>query len=150
RGMLFGCTESRDIARELKSRRVDALWLGANPRVPRSLANILNPRSGKGDFADFERQKNSGFFSSCKWDDSGRSSTDWNPIQEPRRRWSVYRDVLARLFGSADRLTMANCIPWGSKTMPDFLANLGAKHPELLQRALSFADDLNASIICAI
>ncbi len=45
---------------------------------------------------------------------------------------------------------MANFIPWGSKNTKEFLTKLGAAHPELLKRALGFADDLNVDIINAI
>ena len=118
--------------------------------MPRSLANILDSRCGDGDFPDFKRQMGSGRFSSLRWDEQGKPSPDFNPIQEPKARWKVYRDIVVHLFGSVDRVTMANFIPWGSKNTKEFLTKLGAAHPELLKRALGFADDLNVDIINAI
>ena len=150
RGELFGLSDARAVAQQLKTRRVDALWLGSNPNMPRSIANILNPRCGKGHFPDFKRQMDSGRFSSLRWDEQGNPSPDWNPIQQPKGRWKVYRDILVRLFGSVDRVTMANCIPWGSKDTKEFLVKLGAAKPELLKRALGFVDDLTADIINAV
>ena len=150
RGELYGLSDVGAVAQQLKVRRVDALWLGSNPNMPRSITNILNPRCGQGDFPDFKRQMDSGRFSSLRWDEQGNSSPDWNPIQRPKARWHVYRDILVRLFGSVDRVTMANCIPWGSKNTKEFLVKLHAANPELLKRALGFADDLNADIINAV
>ena len=40
RGTLFGCADRLGVARALATRRVDVLWLGANPNVPASGANI--------------------------------------------------------------------------------------------------------------
>ncbi len=150
RGELFGLSDAHAVAQQLKTRGVDALWLGSNPNIPRSIANILNPPRGEGDFPDFDRQMNSGQFSSLRWDEQGNPSPDWNPIQQPKARWKVYRDILVRIFGSVDCVTMANCIPWGSKNTKEFVARLDAANPELLKRALRFADDLNGDIICAI
>jgi len=56
RGCLFGEKDSAAVAKQLKSRRVDVLWLGTNPCVPQSLEYIINPPNGKGDFPAFERQ----------------------------------------------------------------------------------------------
>jgi len=150
RGTLFGVSEASAVAEKLNTQRVDALWLGSNPNVPRSLANILNPECGAGDFPDFLRQMRSGLFFSWRWDAQGKPSPDWNPIQQTTRRWSVYRDVLMRRFGSVDRVTMANCIPWGSKDTKEFISKLGESNPELLKRALAFADDLITGVITSL
>jgi hypothetical protein len=150
RGELFGLTDAGAVARELRTRRVDALWLGSNPNVPRSISNILDPQCREGVFPEFKRQINSGKFSSVRWDERGNPSPDWNPIQEPKGRWRVYRDILVRRFGTVDCVAMANCIPWGSKNTREFLVKLDAANPGLLRRALQFADDLNAEIIRAV
>jgi hypothetical protein len=93
RGKLFGESETTAVARQLETRRVDVLWLGTNPCVPRSLENILNPHCREGNFPDFEKQMASGLFSSRRWDEEGNPSTDWNPIDEPRGGYIVYTRI---------------------------------------------------------
>jgi hypothetical protein len=83
--------------------------------MPRSLENILNPRSGVGDFPNFERQINSGAFPSLRWDAEGRPYPDWNPLQNPERGWVVYNEIFKTAF-DIEAVTMANLIPWGSQT----------------------------------
>lgn len=48
RGTLFGLSDAEAVSRRLRTRRVDPLWLGANPCVPRSLKNIRSANSGEG------------------------------------------------------------------------------------------------------
>ncbi|MEQ1759431.1 MAG: hypothetical protein ABL986_14005 [Vicinamibacterales bacterium] len=149
RGSLFGATTAAGVAAKLAKQRVDVLWLGANPCIPRSLGYILNPPNGKGDLPIFERQMKSGLFSSARWDDQGEPLPDWSPIERPDGNWRVYRDVLEAI-GRLDRVAMANFIPWGSQTTDTLLRKLGATHAPLLKRMLAFADEVNAEIVEAL
>lgn len=149
RGSLFGQAESAAVARQLMTRRLDVLWLGTNPCMPRSLEYIVNPPKGKGDFPAFERQMKSGLFGAWRWDDDGQRSPDWNPIERPTGNWEVYRDVLAEV-ARLDCVAMANFIPWGSQNTEDLVKRLGAANRPLLERALEFADDLNVEIAQAL
>jgi len=150
RGRLFGLSKSLDVAKKLDTRGVDVLWLGANPCVPESLENIVNPQRSEGHFPDFVRQVASGLFSSRRWDDQGHPSTGWNPIDQPRGGWIVYRDILEAIGFRRDRMTMANFVPWGSQDTKAFVSKLGGANPKLLKRALVFADELNSEIVNAI
>lgn len=146
RGTLFGLSDAEAVSRRLRTRRVDALWLGANPCVPRSLKNILNANSGDGDFPEFQRQMQSGAFAQLAWDADSDPTVSWNPLQKPTHTWNVYRDVFDASL-DLDAVAMANFIPWGSQTMKAFLTKLGGRHPALLQAVLRFADALNEDIV---
>jgi hypothetical protein len=146
RGGLFGEVMALDVARQLSRRRVDVFWLGANPCVRRSLDNIITPPKRGGDFPVFERQMQSGFFGSCKWDANDLPQPDFNPIERPTTSWKVYRRVFEQI-GRLDSVVMANFIPWGSQDMREFIGRLGAVNRLLLQRVIEFADALNAEII---
>lgn len=148
RGSLFGEVESAAVVKQLSARRVDVLWLGTNPCVPQSLEYILNPPAGRGDFPDFEKQMESGLFGSWRWDGHGERARDWNPIEKPTGNWQVYRDMLAEI-ARPDCVAMANFIPWGSQNAEALVEQLGAANRLLLERALEFADDLNAEIVQA-
>jgi hypothetical protein len=148
RGTLFGLETSADVAKGLKTKRVDVLWLGANPCLPRSLKYVLDRRASKGDFPMFQQQSKSGRYASCLWD-GPRLTSDWNPLQKPTGNWTVYRDALKRVTG-LERIAMANVIPWGSRTTDDFVRKLSAVDKELLARAFRFADKLNVAVISAL
>lgn len=145
RGSLFGKTDSASVARLLGRRTVDALWLGANPGVRGSLQNILDSRSGKGDLPSFRCQIDSGFFGSWRWTD-GTAAPDWNPIDEPKGGWRIYRALLHEV-SQPDQIAMANLIPWGSQDATTFVRELDAREPALLRRLLEFADELNVYIV---
>jgi hypothetical protein len=147
RGSLFGLTDDLAVTKRLKQRRVDVLWLGANPCVPKSLDYITSPPAHDGDFPAFVQQLDSGLFSSTRWDESGDPLPDFSPLERPKGNWQVYRDVLLRFVGSLDGVTMANVIPWGSGDVEAFLDGVGAVDQGLLRRALRFADDLNVMIV---
>jgi len=149
RGGLFGEVKASEVAKQLSTRRVDVLWLGTNPCVPRSLDNIINPSAGNGDFPSFERQIESGFFGSLKWKPNGTPEADFNPIETPTSSWKVYRDLFKQI-GSLECMAMANFIPWGSQNTEALVAKLGAANRPLLQRAIEFANDLNAEIVQAL
>jgi hypothetical protein len=117
--------------------------------MPRSLEYIINPPKGNGDFPGFERQMKSGLFGSWRWDDAGNCSPDWNPIERPRGNWQVYRDILERI-ARLERVAMANVIPWGSRNAEALVKQLSVANRPLLQRALEFADYLNAEIVQAL
>lgn len=149
RGGLFGEVKSTEVAKRLSSRGVDVLWLGTNPGVPRSLANIIDSPVDSGDFPSFKRQIESGFFGSSRWGPSGAPEADFSPIERPKNAWKLYRD----LFGQVGRLecvAMANFIPWGSRNAEAFVTQLGSANGPLLQRVLEFSDDLNAEIVQAL
>src|SRR5207253_10971878 len=110
---------------QLKSRRVDVLWLGTNPCMPRSLELILDPHARLGDFPDFERQRKSGLFSARTWA-GDVPSEGCNPTERPRGGWRVYRYLLGNVFGALDGIAMANFIPWGSQDTKTLLVELGA------------------------
>lgn len=150
RGSLFGLAESAAVAERLTTRGVDVLWLGTNPCVPQSLEYIINPPKGRGDFPDFERQMESGLFSSRRWNGHGQPSPDWSPIERPTHKWEVYRNVLVAVGARLDHVAMANFIPWGSQNIRDLVKELGAANRPLLERALAFADDVNAEFVQAL
>jgi hypothetical protein len=149
RGRLFGEDTSAAVAKQLQTRRVDVLWLGANPCVPGSLSHILRPPRGRGDLPGFEMQMKSGLFGSCRWDSSGNCSGDFNPIETPERNWRVYQRLIARI-ARPKWVAMANVIPWGSKSTEDLIGRLGETNSPLLKRILEFADDLNIEIVKAL
>jgi hypothetical protein len=149
RGSLFGEVKAADVAKQLCSRGVDALWLGTNPCVPDSLNNVINPPADSGDFPSFKSQIESGFFGSSRWGPNGKPEADFNPIEKPTGNWQVYRDVLAEI-AQLDCVAMANFIPWGSENGDALVNKLGTANRPLLERALEFADDLNAQIVQAL
>lgn len=145
RGSLFGLNHADDVARQLKTRKADVLWLGANPNVPDSLAHILRPPKDEGHYPDFELQRRSGLYASARWQ-AGVASPDWSPLENPTGGWTVYRDALAAV-GSLDGVAMANILPWGSSRARDFLEVLAGLDRHLLSRCLEFADGLNCDAI---
>jgi hypothetical protein len=149
RGGLFGEMKAAEVAKQLSGRAVDVLWLGTNPCVQRSLDNIINRPSSDGDFPGFEKQIDSRFFGSCKWEPNGSPKRDFNPIERPTGNWEVYRDVLARI-ARLDRVAMANFFPWGSQNSKALVQKLAAANRPLLERIFEFGDDLNAEIIQAL
>jgi hypothetical protein len=149
RGGLFEEVGSAAVSERLATRRVDALWLGSNPCVRRSLQYIMRPPRGRGDYPDFERQLYSGLFGSARWDASGAASPDFNPLERPKGNWRVYRDLLARV-GNVQNVAMANVVPWGSQSIDAFIAGVSARDRGLLARALAFADDLNIQVVRAL
>jgi hypothetical protein len=149
RGSLFGQWATTEVVEALKTRRVDVLWLGANPNVPQSIDQILAPPGGPSDFPSFEQQMNSGMFSAWRWDGRGNKSYDWNPIQNPQRGWRVYADALARVI-DMETVTMANYLPWGAANMDSFRRRFSASNPALLDRIFLLADTLNQQVIEAL
>jgi hypothetical protein len=149
RGQLFGEDRAAAIANQLRTRRVDVLWLGANPCVPGSLNYIIRPPKGRGDLPGFEMQMKSGLFGSCRWDSEGNAATDFNPIAAPERSWHVYQRLVERI-ARPQWVAMANVIPWGSKNTEQLVGKLGAANLPLLKRLLEFADDLNIDIVRAL
>lgn len=148
RGSLFGMDHSVDVASQLEARRVRVLWLGMNPNMPSSLAQILAPSGGDGDYPTFGLQRASGYFASWKWRD-GIPDRDWNPIERPRGGWRFYRDLLERTV-KLDEVAMANFLPWGSGDVKAFLAGVSTLDRGLLDRAIAFADDLNTAVVEAL
>ena len=146
RGNLFGQVESAAVMQRLPTRGVDVFWLGTNPCVPQSLEYILSPPKDAGHFPGFERQVESGFFGSSRWDSNGKPIPDMNPIERPKHGWTVYRDVLSGI-ARLDCVAMANFIPWGSQNTKAFVTELDAANRPLLPRALEFADELNNEIV---
>jgi hypothetical protein len=149
RGGLFGEVKATEVAKQLSTRRVDILWLGANPCLPRSLKNIITPPADAGDFPNFERQIESGFFGSLKWASNGTTRPDFNPIERPVGNWKIYQDFLKQIV-SLQCVVMANFIPWGSANMKGFITQLGTANPSLLQRVIEFTDHLNIEIVAAL
>lgn len=147
RGSLFRLTDDLAVAKELKRRRVDVLWLGANPCVPRSLDYITSPPAHEGDFPTFVQQMRSGLFPSARWDDSGAPLPDFNPLEQPKGNWRLYRDMLLRFVGSTEGVAMANVLPWGSSDSKGFVSRVAEINDGLLRRALRFADDLNVLLV---
>lgn len=125
------------------------LWFGSNPHIKRSLAMIVSRTRGCGDFPDFESQCRSGLFGSARWEGTNPTS-DFSPLQHPERRWTVYQEVLRKVFGSTDACAMANCVPWGSASINDFVRTLSEVDPKLLRRAVAFAEGLTERIISSL
>lgn len=142
RGRLFGYSEISAVVKQLETRNVEVLWFGSNPNVPQSIAQIIDPRSGKSDFYDFERQMSSGAFSHCFLDKQGHATPAW----DPKTNWGDYRDVLQNV-ADIDCVAMANFIPWGSENLDALVEKLGVFDPELLRRVVGFADALSYEIV---
>jgi len=150
RGTLFGCSDSVDVAQHLATERADILWLGANPNVDRSVGKILaNDPTDTSEFDSFLRQAQSGRYAEQVWDKAGLPSVGWDPIGKPVGSWSVYAELLGKV-GRANRVAMANVIPWGSSVAKDFWKPLAQIEPALLERLLRFADELNTEITLAL
>jgi hypothetical protein len=150
RGGLFGKVKAVDVAKKLSNRGVDVLWLGTNPCVPSSLDKIINTPADDGDFPSFERQIESGFFGSSRWEVNGEPKADFNPLEKPKAGWKVYRDLFQRLGLKLHSVAMANFIPWGSRDTRALVEQLGRANGPLLRRAVEFADDLNVEIVQAL
>lgn len=148
RGTLFGNADTTSAALRLAARPADVLWLGTNPDVPSSIAQILDPPLTDGDFAGFQKQRLSGLLGEQDWRVSP-AVAGWDPLSKPTRGWAVYAEVLARVT-AVERVAMANFLPWGSATAPAFWEPMRRDHPELLTRAVRFADELNAAITVAL
>ena len=150
RGSLFGFTDDVSISKRLRNRRVDVLWLGANPCVPRSLDQIVAAPDDEGDFPAFLQQMRSGLFSSARWDDSGTPLPDFNPLERPKGNWQLYRDVLQHRLGTTEGVAMANVLPWGSSDIEDFGSRMAETDEGLLGRMLRFADELNVVMVSVL
>ena len=70
-------------------------------------------------------------------------------LKRQQNIWRAYRD-LCQQIARLDCVAIANFIPWGSQNTLDLVAGLGSANKSLLQRALEFADDLNAEIVQAL
>ncbi len=146
RGTLFGQERARAVAECLSSQRVDILWLGSNPGVPRSLDNIINGCSGLGDLPSFQMQLESGLFGSATWSSLGQPNPDFNPIAHPERGWVVYQKIFEQV-ADLDRVTMANFIPWGSKNTSSLVTRLVTADRSLLKRMVEFSEELNIEVV---
>ena len=128
RGTLFGTNDAAEVAAQLADTRVDVLWLGSNPNVPSSVANILH---GAGDdYPRFEQHLGSRLYSPAP---VGKK-TQWEPATA-RGGWSVYIAALPRL----DRVAFANVIPWGSSVAAAFLNPLRAADQDLHNAVIQFS-----------
>lgn len=145
RGTLFGENQSDAITAALKTRKAEVLWLGTNPNVSQSLAQIVASPQAKSDFADFLKQSESGFYSSRRWTGES-SSSDWDPIGDPKGNWSVFNTVLASV-ARIDAVAMANYVPWGSSDFPAFVTTLSRLSPNLCHRILAFSDEILTAIV---
>jgi hypothetical protein len=145
RGTLFGCADRAGVARALETRRVDVLWLGANPNVPTSGTNITGGTSGGGDFDGFLAQMNSDGFGEHKWDGRQLGALGWDPVGQPTRGWAIYAEALA---DQRNHVVMANFVPWGSAKIGDLWDALD--RVGLTAEAVEFCDKLNAAIVCAL
>jgi len=149
RGSLCGSTESSVVSQRLASTPVNVLWLGSNPNVPESLANIVADNPGD-DFQHFLAQKRSGHFSEVVIDDrTGASRPGWDPINAPPPQWKFYTEVFDRVYGPGGTL-MANYVPWGSRNFPQLLRQVAALDKALLARMLDFSTQLNRTLIEAL
>ena len=145
RGTVFGHDRMDEVQSALTSgRRVDVLWLGANPNAPESIKAILDGSASDATPAPgaaFDRQIDYGFLGHTTPD--GRS---WDPLNNPPGPWKIYRDAL-QLSGVAASTLMANVIPWGSANMGSLIRPLHEMDPALTSRALQFVDELNAQLV---
>lgn len=93
----------------------------------------------------------SGMYSEQVWDDQGRPSVGWDPINwPPHRGWQLYRDAFCQITENS-RVAMANFIPWGSAEVCEFLVPLELlEDGALLERILRFSDCLNEEITRAL
>ena len=143
RGTVFGHDRIDDVQKELDSgRRVDVLWLGANPNSPESIRAILEASEAMPSHSvAFDRQVGYGFLGHKTPD--GRS---WDPLNNPPGPWKIYRDAL-QVSGVVTSTLMANVIPWGSADMRSLIRPLHAMDPTLTIRALHFVDELNSQLV---
>jgi hypothetical protein len=147
RGPLFGTDDRRAVAARLRTRRVDVLWFGSNPRVPQSVAQIVHGATGAGDFHEFTYQWRSDLFGSVRWTADGQPRGTFNPLGDAPRFWYVYRDAFDEAFGSVDGVAMANAFPWGSRNMTDLGRQVRAADPLLWNRMVAFVDFLTRTMI---
>jgi hypothetical protein len=128
RGTLFGTNVASEVSARLSDTRVDVLWLGSNPNVPSSVANILHAAGD--DHPRFEAHLGSGLYAPAP---IGRTSA-WEPATA-RGGWAVYLAALPR----RDRVAFANVIPWGSAVAGKFLDPLRKDAPELHDAVIRFS-----------
>lgn len=148
RGTLFKHADSAAAASALATQPVDVLWLGTNPDVPASVEKILGPVQADGDFDGFQQQRLCGMLGDQDWR-STPPIAGRDPLTRPTRGWAVYSAALARVT-AVERVAMANFVPWGSASSAAFWEPMRRDHPALLQRAVQFADELNAAITLAL
>lgn len=146
RGTLFGLERSSDVAAALPNRQVDVLWLGANPNVQASVDAIFGRPHRS--FPPFRRQVGSGFYGEVH-PDYADARVGWDPIGQPQRGWRFYMEVFSS-FANRASIAMANVIPWGSSDAKEFWGPLGKEHAELVDRLVTFSDELNEDITAAL
>jgi hypothetical protein len=145
RGTLFGQNKSDKIEEKLlKTRSADVLFLGANPNVPRSLDVIANNFKWDGDWCFFLAQCESGFFGEIDPDFPATHKLGWDPIngKKVRAHWKVFAEALKSALrqDKADAVAMQNLIPWGSRTVDEFLKKMESDIPDVLELATSLLE----------
>jgi hypothetical protein len=150
RGTLFGCELAADVEAALENRRVDVLWLGANPNVQTSVDAILGKSVPQ--FQALERQMESNFYGEVDvpyWERAGEWRVGWDPVGKPQRGWKFYQDTFARVRPNL-AIAMANIVPWGSSDASTFWEPLAKLDSALVTRVVEFCDQLNEYIVEAL
>lgn len=149
RGTLFGYERSPEVEAALEDRRASALVLTPNPNYPESLEQIRADGEGEGDWPDFQRQRESGYFGEAKPSDDGTISI-WGPIHDPdsagrgQHTWTILGDALEEGLGSLEGVAHANVLPWGSagsKGLGQLISFLRSAEEDLLDRVVAFVNE---------
>lgn len=145
RGSLFGEHTAVAVAAKLdQGERVDILFLGSNPNVPRSLNMIQHGYQRDGDWNYFETQVESGLFGDMNPDAPAdrEQKIGWDPIHAPKGHWKFFADEILGKVTSRDRVAMMNAVPWGSADFASFLKTLRDMDEALLRDVLTLSERL--------
>ncbi len=150
RGTLFGCELAADVEAALESRRVDVLWLGANPNAQESVDAILGKSAPPSHTLELQIESN--FFGEIDvrhWQRGGGWRVGWDPVGKPQGGWKFYRDTFARVRPNLS-IAMANIVPWGSSDASTLWKPLAEVDSALVRRMAEFCDVLNEDIVEAL
>lgn len=145
RGTLFGYERASDVEAALEDRRASALLLTPNPNAPESLEQMRSDGESEGDWPDFQRQMESGYFGEAKPTDDGTVRA-WDPIHDPdsagrgQHHWTLLGDAIEEGIGSLDGVAHANVLPWGSGGLDKLIKFLRSAEEDLLDRVIAFAN----------
>lgn len=144
RGSVFGSERASKVEEALENQRASVLFLGSNPNRPESLEHMRAAGEGEGDWPDFQRQRDSGYFGHAEPTQDG-DVTIWDPIHDPgsagpgQHFWTVVGEAIEEGLGSLDGVALANVLPWGSEDVGELLKFLRSEEDDLADRVVAFA-----------